>query len=172
MIDEFVYNTKLKAVLSYLEPGLTLDVGCGDKRYTNKMPDSIGIDPNEEFEGAINKPDYIMKAEKLNFPNNSFHNICFLDTLEHIPEPEKAISEAFRVVEPQGCMIIVDPNDEWLFAMRLMALRFHAAFAGNPDHVHWFNQEDIVNLTSSLFALLDVKRRLIFNVYKFRSYKV
>lgn len=148
-----------------------MDVGCGDQKYTKKIPDCIGVDSNEEFEGTVNRPDQIMSATDLDFPNSKFANICFLDTLEHIPDIEKAIYEAYRVLKPRGCMVIIDPNDVILFIARVLALRFRDAYKGNPDHIYWLNGEDLVRLMSPYFKLEKWKCRFIFNGYKFRSNK-
>lgn len=173
MIDDIVYKIKLDTVLSLMDnDGPNVDVGCGDKKYTNKIPDCVGVDPNEEFEGTINKPDYCMKAENLNqFQDSMFANQFFLDTLEHSRDPRQAVKEAYRVIKPGGCLVIIDPNDFALFIARMLALRFKDAFAGNPDHFNKFSTKDIIKLTSPFFSLEQMKWRFIFNGYKLRSNK-
>jgi SAM-dependent methyltransferase len=149
-----------------------IDVGCGDKRYTNKIRDCIGVDRFLEFEGTKNKPDLCLEAEDLHFFHDSqFANLFLLDTLEHCKKPLEAIKEAYRVLKPNGCMVIVDPNDFSLFIARMLALRFRDAIKGNPDHISKFNQGDLEKLTSPFFKLEKTKRRFIFNGYKFRSNK-
>jgi SAM-dependent methyltransferase len=172
MIDEFVYKMKLDVVLSLMDPvGDNLDIGCGDKQYTSRIPNCIGVDPNEEFEGIINKPDFCMSAEELRFDDNSFGNIFYLDTLEHVGDLEKAISEGYRVLKPRGCMVIVDPNDFNIFLGRLLVFRFRDAIRGNPDHKHHLDGEDLIRLISPFFTLEKTKKRFIFDGYKFRSNK-
>jgi len=170
VIDKFVYIRKLNAVLSYLDYGPTLDCGCGDMRYTNRIPNSIGIDPNPEFEGNINAPDYIMSATELTFPDKTFVNILFLDTLEHIDEYYKALKQAHRVLTDGGTLIISDPNDMMLFVLRVLVLRFRDALRGNPDHKHEFSRGDIFTASELAgFEFIDKKELFFCTVYKFKK---
>ena len=163
-----VYKTKLQTVLSCLQEGKTLDVGCGDKRYTNRIPNSIGIDPNSNFEGMTCIPDYIMSATDLEFPDGSFENVTALDVLEHVQNPKLAINEAHRVLKPNGILVIVDPNDDVLFWARIFAFRIREAIRGNPDHKHRFNSRNLKILCDPQFKMEKVIGRWIFTVYKFR----
>lgn len=168
MIDKLTFNIKFQVVKSLVQPGYTLDVGCGSKLYTSALPDAIGVDLNKEFEGTINTPDYFMDARNLDFPDETFTTVTLLDTLEHIPESDMVIKEAWRVLKPNGVLVITDPNDTLLFWARLFALRFRDAFRGNPDHIHKFDKDRLVELTLPLFKLEKVMRRGIFTGYRFR----
>jgi SAM-dependent methyltransferase len=174
MIDECVYKVKLNTVLSLMDKSSpNIDVGCGNKRYTSKIPDCIGVDPKLEFEGTINNPDFCVKGENLGiFKDSMFANHFLLDTLEHSEDPKQVIKEAYRVLKTRGCMVIIDPNDFLLFIARILAFRFKDAIRGNPDHRSKFNQSDLVNLVFPFFILEKTKRRFIFNGYKFRSNKL
>ncbi len=169
IIDSLVFNLKARIVKGFLQEGRTLDVGCGDKRYTDIMPDAIGIDSSIEFEGCINRPDIVMDATDLKFPRDTFKNICYLDTMEHITNLEMAVVEASRVSTPDGIVIIVDPNDRMLKLFRYLFLRFSDAKQGNPSHIHHFNKESLVELMSPLFVLEKAVNRVIFTGYKFRN---
>ena len=153
--------------------GPNIDVGCGNKRYTSKIPDCIGVDPNLEFEGTKNTPDICLGAENLeSFKDSQFANMFLLDTLEHSRDPKRAVREASRILKPRGCLVIVDPNDFSLFIARMLALRFSDAMRGNPDHINRFSKEDLLGLLSPFFVLEKMKRRFIFDGYKFRSNKM
>jgi len=109
-----------------------------------------------------------MDARELEFANETFANVCLLDTLEHIPETDLVVKQAWRVLKPNGVMVIVDPDDTILFWLRLFAGRFKDAFVGNPDHVHSFNRSSLVRILASLFKLEKMIRRGIFTGYRFR----
>ncbi|MFP2927969.1 class I SAM-dependent methyltransferase [Pyxidicoccus sp. 3LG] len=49
-------------------------------------------------------------ATKLPFPDGTFDVVCMRDTLEHVPEPRKALDEAARVLRQGGRLIVVGPN--------------------------------------------------------------
>ncbi len=172
MIDQLVFNIKLQVVKNLVQPGYTLDVGCGNKQFTSALPDTIGIDLNKEFEGTINNPDYFMDARDLDFPDETFSTVVLLDTLEHVPESNLVIKEAWRVLKPSGVLVITDPNDTLLFWTRLLAFRFRDAFRGNPDHIHKFDKDQLVELTTPLFKLEKVMRRGVFTGYRFRRTEI
>lgn len=54
-------------------------------------------------------------AEQLPFRDQSQDAVTFLDVLEHVPEDEKAISEALRVLRPGGDLLLSAPNERWRF---------------------------------------------------------
>ena len=43
MIDELMFAVKLEVVKKLVQPGKTLDVGCGDKVFTVHLPNATGI---------------------------------------------------------------------------------------------------------------------------------
>lgn len=172
LIDGFVKHVKIQAIKGLLQSGRSLDVGCGDRTYTKHMPNAIGIDINKEFEGKTCNPDYWMDVRDLGFGNETFDNVCLLDTLEHILESDLVVKQVWRVLKHNGVLIIVDPNDAVLFWTRLLCGRFKDAFRGNPDHIHKFNKSSLVRLMSPLFKLEKIKRRGIFTGYQFRRIEV
>lgn len=168
MIDRFVQRLKSSVILSLVEPsGRSLDIGCGDKRYTMLLPDPVGIDLNPEFEGRRNSPDLLMDACNLGFPDSSFTNVLMADVLEHVPETGRVIREVYRILKPRGALIIIDPEDRNLLLARLLALRLWDAFRGNPDHKHRFNEEGLKRALGGGFRLRKKVKRFIFTGYKF-----
>ncbi len=182
MIDALVFKTKLQVIKALVQPGDTLDVGCGDKKYTVHLPNSIGIDAYKECDHIYADPDMWMDARDLKFPTWSFDNVCFFDVLEHIPEADVAIKEAWRVLRPNGILVITDPNDKALFWVRLLCLRPAHAFRGrrtprretedSPGHIHQFDKDRLVELVSPFFELEKVMRRGIFTGYRFRRIEI
>jgi len=178
MIDSLMFRTKLGVIKKLVQPGRTLDVGCGDKLYTRHLPNPVGIDAYKECDHIYATPDIWMDARDLKFPDNSFDNVTYFDTLEHIPEADIAIKEAWRVLRPDGILAITDPNDAMLFWARLLCLRPKDAFRGrrtprretedSPGHIHQFNKGKLVELVSPFFRLEKVVGRGIFTGYRFR----
>jgi SAM-dependent methyltransferase len=70
--------------------------------------------------------DVILDLHNIDLPSNSAATILLLETLEHTEFPRKAIEECFRVLQPNGILIISAPfdipihncpNDYWRFTM-------------------------------------------------------
>jgi ubiquinone/menaquinone biosynthesis C-methylase UbiE len=96
-----------------------LVVGCGDGREAAFMAQSFnaratGIDIGEVFafdEEAKRLADLrIMDARNLEFDNATFDFVYSFHALEHIPGPEKALSEMARVATPGATYLIGTPN--------------------------------------------------------------
>lgn len=96
-----------------------LDVGCGTGNYTielaRKGVDVIGIDSSEEMlnfaiqkvKGELLKAEFqVANALNLPYPDQSFDLILSNGLLCFLREPEKALTEMYRVLKPGGRLII------------------------------------------------------------------
>lgn len=48
-------------------------------------------------------------ATELPFDSGSFDTVLMLQTLEHVEEPLVALSEAYRVLRPNGLLVVTTP---------------------------------------------------------------
>jgi SAM-dependent methyltransferase len=92
--------------------GLLVDIGCGNGRLRELLPDTvryIGIDyPTTMALGYSGKPDILADAARLPIASSSVDTVVMLDVLEHLAEPGLAVSEAARILRPGGqCLIHV-----------------------------------------------------------------
>jgi SAM-dependent methyltransferase len=90
-----------------------LDIGCGGGWTTfllgERGHDVRGLDLHD---GALDVDVPYTKgdATALPFPDASFDVVAMYQTLEHVAEPERALEEARRVLQPGGRLIVVGPN--------------------------------------------------------------
>jgi len=110
--------------IPFPERSKVLEVGCGTgavSRALSHWPgveEVVGVDPSRTLvhwacrlsELWPNVSYRIQDAKALSFPDASFDGVVFHTTLCHIPEPEKAVAEAFRVIKPGGFLSIYDAN--------------------------------------------------------------
>lgn len=93
--------------------GMVLDIGCGDRWVEKHLPpaaDYVGLDyPITVSKGYAGKPDVLADGQCLPFKAESFDTVLLLDVLEHIPSPDLALSEAKRVLKPQGTLLLQVP---------------------------------------------------------------
>ena len=91
----------------------------------------------------------------LPWKDDSFDNITSYETLEHVPDPGKLISEFFRVLKPGGELILSTPNTSWDWIHSLVAfLGIH-----HPEGPHRFipRKEIMFLLKSAGFAITKEK---------------
>jgi ubiquinone/menaquinone biosynthesis C-methylase UbiE len=115
----------LESYLAGLEfpPGArVLEVGCGTGAVTRVLAQWPGV---AEVVGVDPSPIFVAKARELGaalhnlsfeeadgralrFADRDFDVVVFHTTLTHVPQPERARAEAFRVLRPGGTLAICD----------------------------------------------------------------
>jgi ubiquinone/menaquinone biosynthesis C-methylase UbiE len=96
-----------------------LEVGSGTGVIAAMIADRpgvgqvVGIDPSPIFVERARRRRADVQFEvgdgrALSFPDHSFDTVVFSTTLCHVPEPERALAEAFRVLRPGGRLMVYD----------------------------------------------------------------
>jgi len=94
-IDEFVESFGLRAKR-------VLEVGAGSGLLQDAVADYTGLDISPTARRYFHKPFVEASATDMPFPDGTFDALWSIWVLEHIPNPEKALSEMRRVVKPGG----------------------------------------------------------------------
>jgi len=90
-----------------------LDLGCGTGQFATLVAESrldAGVDVCKKRLGEARTRGCYLDlregdARALPFDDESFETIVSLSALEHMPEPERVIAEAFRVLRPGGLFL-------------------------------------------------------------------
>jgi ubiquinone/menaquinone biosynthesis C-methylase UbiE len=115
----------LESVLSevrFRSGARVLEIGCGTGPVTRALSrrpgvaDVVGIDPSpvflaraRELGGEATSLTYEQgDGRSLPFPDADFHAVVLHTTLCHIPEPERVLAEAHRVLRPEGSLAVCD----------------------------------------------------------------
>ena len=89
-----------------------LDLGCGVKPfqtiYNEKVKSSVGLEVESTLHNQSNV-DFCYDGVKLPFNDNEFDVVLSSEVMEHVPDPEKFLSEIYRVLRDGGVAIITVP---------------------------------------------------------------
>lgn len=98
--------------------GIALDIGCHTGYHTEQLKemigDAIGIDINEKLLAVAHKynRDYCKMGDmhNLDFADNTFDLVFAHEVLEHADNLDKALSECYRVLKPNGYLVFSVPS--------------------------------------------------------------
>jgi SAM-dependent methyltransferase len=106
--DLGVKNTVGGFVRQYhLEDKKVLEIGSGAGLLQDLVADYTGLDVSPSLGQRYHKKFVVGSATELPFADNSFDAIWTVWVMEHIPEPERALSEIRRVLKPGGILFMV-----------------------------------------------------------------
>lgn len=158
-------HTSTGKVLSKIPSGsIVLEFGCAAGRMTKYMRNALDCQvyiveyDREAFETAMQYAvdgvcDDILSLSWMDrFKEIEFDVILFVDVLEHLSEPDIALSSAARLLKEQGKIYISIPNiahNDVLF--KLFNNRFDYTDVGLLDntHVHFWGYENIIPFVES-----------------------
>ncbi|UEG50917.1 class I SAM-dependent methyltransferase [Ferruginibacter lapsinanis] len=109
-IHLYFLMTDLKEAINNFTKGKLLDLGCGNKPYKEwyqpLTTESTGCDATQSTEQLV---DTICLATDLPYETNTFDTVISTQVLEHVYDHHSMIKEAYRVLKPQGNIILTVP---------------------------------------------------------------
>jgi methionine biosynthesis protein MetW len=152
-----VLGTKSKLVIDILHSLKNfkniLDIGCGDgafdKILIKEFPQVVlyGVDISHEAvsickKEGINAVELDVSNQPLPFDENSFDVVILLDVIEHLINPDFAMTEIHRVLKKDGILIMSTPNLACWYNRILLLIDLQPIFTevstkaifGHPGH--------------------------------------
>lgn len=156
-MSDFAIEKRARQILSRLstEGKMMLDVGCGNGLYTFRLADLndkiIGVDISEKQIADARRFKVELKrrvefarasAESLPFCDQCFDAVLLIEMLDHVPNHEKAIREASRVLRGSGDLIVYVPNKLYFFEVHGMRIgkKIIHGYHGSIPFLSWAPQ--------------------------------
>jgi SAM-dependent methyltransferase len=161
--------TDFETLFKQLPGGRVLDVATGRGNFVQALME--GLPAFEEITGIDNSPRAIaaaseavkhekvrfiqMDATCLDFPDASFDMVCISNSLHHLPDPLKVLSEMVRVLKLGGKLVVSEMYRDNQAETQLTHIELH----------HWWGQVDtalgiIHNETYTRQQMLDMANTL------------
>ena len=108
--NPLVYESELRAIKEVLpERGEGIEVGVGSGRFASRLGIKLGIDPSKKMR-TLSRSRGVAAidgvAENLPFDDCRFHFVLMVTTICFLDDVHAAFREAFRVLKPDGDLII------------------------------------------------------------------
>lgn len=101
-LGRFLLQWRIRVVLPHVK-GRLLDIGCGtNKLVRSYIGDGIGVDVYQWEDVDLVVDD----SSKLPFRDQEFDTVTIIAALNHIPNREEVLKEAYRVLRSEGQIII------------------------------------------------------------------
>lgn len=131
IFQRFWHKRRFSEVSRLIEKAgdVILDIGSSDGTFTKIILDKsradkvIGIDilkncvsfARRRFSENKKLSFRVADAHRLPFKSKSFDAVFCLETLEHVEEPDKVVSEMSRVLKNNGYVVVLVPSENFLF---------------------------------------------------------
>jgi SAM-dependent methyltransferase len=108
--------------------GLAVEIGAGGGFIKEVLPEVVTTDLHPE-----SHLDRVMRAERLDFPDESIAAILMLNVFHHLPDPRAFLREAERTLKTGGRIIMIEPAHTWLWRRLYPLLSAEPYDARSPD---------------------------------------
>jgi ubiquinone/menaquinone biosynthesis C-methylase UbiE len=161
--EPILRKIRFKKVLPYLSNiNYVCDIGCGCSAYflnkiSNRIKKGIGLDKNITSRqiGNIELLSFEF-INKLPFGDNYFDLITMLAVLEHIENPDDMFKEIYRVLKPNGHLILTTPTPRAKPVLEFLSFKLKLIDKREIlDHKRYWNKNELLNL------LIDKKFKIL-----------
>ncbi len=160
--------------IKYLNPSpkdKILEVGCGVGYFCELLnkygveisgidisPDSIASCKNN-IEGNF----YVGDAESLTFEDESFDKLLCTEVLEHVENDKIALEGMFRVLKPNGYLVMTIPTQDGIFGAKIKnIMHVHGEGPGKHEREGYSKKEIIELVESTGFKVDKIRYTMVF----------
>lgn len=159
--ETYERNLALKRIYQQVEDNKILDLGAGNglisQFFLDKGYEVYGLEWTKAGVENLNKigvqaVQTDIENPPYQFPNDFFDEVFWGDNIEHLFFPEIVAKEIYRILKPQGRLVVSTPNHGWIIN------RLYYLIKGVPrrteghrlpiwewQHIRYFNSEELTN---------------------------
>jgi ubiquinone/menaquinone biosynthesis C-methylase UbiE len=165
------FERDLAALFERARPDSVLDVGCGEgvlsARWAEQVAPApvVGLDlPDPKLAGewdARSLPNLRFvtgRAEEIPFADGEFDLVAAIETLEHVADPRRAMSEMARVARSH--LLVSVPREPLWRALNLARGAYVRELGNTPGHVNHWSARAFERLVGSYGEILAVRSPL------------
>ncbi len=143
---------------SFLSEGNVLDVGSGEGVFGNMLGGKFKV-TNLEYPGADVNNKNVVKADFLSWKTKKrFDGIVFLESLEHVPNPQKYLQKASSLLKKGGYIFVEYPR---FSSFESKILGKYWLQRDIPRHLFHFTEEGLRNIAHNANLKVITQRGLM-----------
>ena len=159
-----LYEAELEAIRQLIPPPGSegMEVGVGSGKFAAPLGIKIGVEPSEKMAikaGMQGINVYPGVAEELPFSDGRFDFVLMVTTICFVDDVIKSFREAFRVLKPNGCIIVGFVDKESELGRQYADKREKSKFY--KDATFFSTQEVLRYLKEAGFGTVKIKQTLI-----------
>ena len=162
------FEAALDDLFGRAEPGSLLDVGCGEGVLTQHWAERLGAgrvigidlaDPKLESEWAARRRANLafsaISAEQLPFADGEFDLAAAIEVLEHVPDPERVLTEMARVAA--GHLLVSVPREPLWRALNVARGAYLRDLGNTPGHLNHWSRRAFVRLLGRYGTVVELR---------------
>lgn len=154
-----IYNKALRLIEKYGEGKTFLDFGAGQGQFVSRVLNKniftqvMAIDLMKKPNGISSTVEWFSADlnEKVDVPDSSVDFISCLEVIEHLENPRHTMRELYRLLAPDGCLLLSTPNNEsWRSIVSYCARGHFVDFTDSsyPAHITALNRKDLTRIST------------------------
>ena len=169
ILNKYAVSRRIEFIAKYAK-GKCLEVGAGNGIIAislRKKHQVTATDISSEMVKQIrmNKiKAYVCDAEKLPFKDKTFETVIAAELIYYLDHPEKFISEAYRILKPNGKLIITSASNITLIYDKIRTFFRKIGFRGmyfNDQNKRFITQDKLFGLLSQGNFIIKTKEKTI-----------
>lgn len=162
------FQRSLSELVARAAPESILDVGCGEGVLTFNWAQRlgggavVGLDlPDPELEAQwrsrrrANLRFVTGRADELPFARGEFDLVAAIETLEHVPDPDRALAEMARVADRH--LLVSVPREPLWRGLNLARGAYVQRLGNTPGHVNHWSRRGIERLLARHGELIELR---------------